>query len=95
MCFALCLLFEKLPLGWIQKFLRLLGTYSLEIYLLNISLFSEVELLRRFVSFGPSNRMYYLVSYVCNIAAALVLHKVVEALKAFWHKRQRRTLTAV
>ena len=88
MCFAFCWCFEHLPLGWLRKFLRLLGTYSLEIYLLNVSLFSEVELLRRFVSFGPNNRLYYLLSFAANIILALALHRAAELLRNFI-KRER------
>lgn len=81
MCLVMCWCFERLPLGWLRKGLRFLGTYSLEIYLLNISLFSEIELLRRFVSFGPSNRLYYLISFAANIAMGVLLHKLVERLR--------------
>lgn len=81
MCFAICWGFERLPLGWAQRFFRLLGRHSLEIYLLNVSLFSEVTLLRRFVSFGPSNRLYFLLSYAANIALAVALHRLVELWK--------------
>ena len=81
MCFAICWCFERLPLGWAQRFFRLLGRHSLEIYLLNVSLFSEVTLLRRFVSFGPSNRLYFLLSYAANIALAVALHRLVELWK--------------
>ena len=82
LCLFLCFCFEKLPLGWPRKFLRLVGTHSLEIYLLNVSLFSETALIRRFISFGPSNRLYYLVSYALNILCGLLLHRLVEGLRA-------------
>jgi len=88
MCLAVCWCFERLPLGWPQKFLGFVGENSLEIYLLNVSLFSEVELLRRFVSFGPSNRMYYLLSFAVNIALGVLLHKAVERLKGYVSKRR-------
>ena len=84
MCLALCWCFDRLPLGWARRFFRLLGSHSLEIYLLNVSLFSETETLRRFVSFGPSNRLYFLLSYAANIALALVLHRAVEGLRRRW-----------
>ena len=82
MCFVLCALFERLPLGWLRRFLRLVGENSLEIYLLNVSVFSQVALLRQLVSFGPSNRLYYLLSYAVNIALGVLLHKGVENLRA-------------
>ena len=40
MCLVLCCAFQQLPLGWLCRFLRLLGENSLEIYLLNVSVFS-------------------------------------------------------
>ena len=95
MCLVLCWCFEHLPLGWPRRFLRLLGTHSLEIYLLNVSLFSEIPLLRQSVSFGPSNRLYFLLSYAVNIAAGILLHKIVERLKGLWTGRKDRTLAAV
>ncbi len=81
MCLAAGWCFHRLPLGWLRRFFRLLGAHSLEIYLLNVSLFSETELLRRFASFGPSNRLYYLLSYAANIALALLLHQIVGVLR--------------
>ena len=50
-----------------QGFYPCLSPVRVEIYLLNVSLFSEVTLLRRFVSFGPSNRLYFLLSYAANM----------------------------
>lgn len=90
MCLALCWLFEHLPLGWLRRPLRFLGTYSLEIYLLNVTLFAEYTLLRRFVSFGPSNRLYFLLSYAANIALAPVLHRLAELLRHGWRKLRER-----
>ena len=43
LCLALCILFEKLPLGWLRKPLRAVGEHSLEIYLFNVSFFSLTE----------------------------------------------------
>ena len=78
MCFALGFLFEKLPLGWLRKFLRLVGEHSLEIYLLNVSVFAETALWRKIFLFGPSNRLYWLVIFVLNIVCGVALHKEVE-----------------
>lgn len=91
MCLALCWCFERLPLGWLRAGFRFLGKYSLEIYLLNVSIFSELELLRRFVRFGPSNRLYFLLSYIANIALALALHRIVELLRNIWSKFKAHT----
>lgn len=75
-CLCACLCFERLPVGWLRKFLRMVGENSLEIYLLNVSWFSQVKLLRRFVSFGPTNRLYYLLAFAANIALGVVLHRL-------------------
>ena len=89
MCLALCLAFQRLPLGWLRRFLRLVGENSLEIYLLNVSFFSQTALIRRFVSFGPSNRLYYLLSFVANIALGALLHKGVEGLRGRYLQRRQ------
>lgn len=81
MCLVGCWLFEKLPLGLLRKVLRFIGTNSLEIYLLNVSIFCELELLRRFVHFGPSNRLYFLIMIPVNILLGAALHRGVEYIK--------------
>lgn len=78
MCFGLCFLFDRLPLGWVRKFLRLVGENSLEIYLFNVSVFFHTELWRKVFSFGPSNRLYWLVIFGLNIACGVGLHKGIE-----------------
>ena len=77
MCFALGFLFDKLPLGWLRKFLRLVGENSLEIYLFNVSVFCETDLWRKIFTFGPTNRLYWLVIFGLNIACGVALHKAV------------------
>lgn len=79
MCLTACLCFEKLPLGWLRKGLRLVGENSLEIYLLNVSFFSELELLQGLCGFGPSNRLYFLLAIPVNILLGVVLHRAVAA----------------
>ena len=78
MCFGLCFLFDRLPLGWVRKFLRLVGEHSLEIYLLNVSVFFHTELWRKVFSFGSSNRLYWLVIFALNILCGVGLHKGIE-----------------
>ncbi|MBQ9647480.1 MAG: acyltransferase [Oscillospiraceae bacterium] len=81
-CLALCLLFEKLPLGAVRRCLRLVGENSLEIYLLNVSFFSRVLTIRRYVSIGgPTHRLYYLVMFAANIALGCLLHRAIEAVR--------------
>ena len=81
MCFVLCLLFDKLPLDWLRRFLRLVGENSLEIYLLNVSVFFHTELWRKIFVFGPSNRLYWLVIFGLNIICGVALHQFVAQLK--------------
>ena len=53
----------------------------------------QVGLLRGLVSFGPSNRLYYLVSYTANVALAVLVHKVVDGLRKLWKQcRDRKTV---
>lgn len=82
MCLVACLCFDKLPLGWLRKFLRLVGENSLEIYLLNVSFFAETALLQSWFGFGPSRRIYYLIAITLNIFLGVLLHQVVERLLA-------------
>ena len=81
MCFGLGFLFEKLPLGWLRKFLRLVGENSLEIYLLNVSVFCETALWRKILVFGPTNRLYWLVSFGLNILCGVGLHLILTGFK--------------
>lgn len=81
MCLTGCFLFETLPLGWLRKFLRLAGENSLEIYLLNVSFFSEPALLDGLADRGPVHWLYYLLMFALNLALGVLLHRGVEALK--------------
>lgn len=88
MCLLCALCFEKLPLGLVARFFRLLGRNSLEIYLLNVSVFSQIDLLRRVVSFGPTNRLFYLLLFAVNILLGCLLHRLVEGLRGLWSARR-------
>lgn len=81
MCLTGCLLFERLPLGWLRAALRLVGENSLEIYLLNVSFFSEPALLDGLANPGPIHWLYYLLMLALNLALGVLLHRGVEALK--------------
>ena len=78
MCLMLCTAFERLPLGWLQKPLRKMGQCSLEIYLLNVSVFSETELWQRLMPATPGNRLYYHMMFAANLAAGILLHRLME-----------------
>ena len=88
MCFGLCWCFEKLPLGWLRNFFRLIGEHSLEIYLFNISFFSQIALWRKVFTFGPSNRLFYLVMFTLNILCGILLHKLVAWLMGRFKKEK-------
>ena len=57
------------------------GENSLEIYLLNVSVFFHTELWRKIFVFGPSNRLYWLVIFGLNIICGVALHQFVARLK--------------
>ena len=57
--------------------LRLVGEHSLEIYLLNVSLFSETALLRSWLPLGTGP--YYFLAFFLNILLGILLHRGVEA----------------
>ena len=78
-----CLLFawcmDKLPVKHLRAALRFLGENSLEIYLLNVSFFSQTEFLRRFFDPGPGHYLYYAAAFALNILLGWLLHRAVNA----------------
>ena len=91
LCLALCLLFERLPLGGLRRLLRLVGENSLEIYLLNVTFFTETALLRRYLDFGPGHYVYYLITISSNIALGVLLHRAIELGRARFRARRSKT----
>ena len=79
MCLLGGLLFERLPLGWLRKGLRLVGENSLEIYLLNVSFFAETAFWHQFMP-SLNTYTYYFVSILLNIVLGVALHQVLERL---------------
>ena len=78
LCLALCALFSWLPWKRPLRLLRLVGESSLEIYLLNVTMFAEVEFLRRYIDTGPY--VYWFISFSLNLALGLLLHRVLARL---------------
>lgn len=76
MCLAACVCFERLPLGWLRRGLRLMGEHSLEIYLLNVSVFSEHDVWQRYLDIGSGHYIYYLTTIALNIALGVLLHRL-------------------
>lgn len=67
--------------------MRLLGTNSLEIYLLNVVVTREFDTLAPLLDRGPRHLFYYAVVYTLNILLALLLHRGIEAVRSRWEKR--------
>jgi len=90
LCLLLCWCFARLPLGGLGKLLRLLGDASLEIYLLNVTLFASAApaaqewLLPLALPGGMA--LYYLVTIPVNLALGVLFHRGME--------RGRRALAA-
>lgn len=81
MCLTGCLLFETLPLGRLRAALRLVGENSLEVYLLNVSFFSEPSLLDWLAGLGAIHRLCYFLMFALNLALGVLLHRGVEILR--------------
>lgn len=77
-CVILCLLvswlLERLPRWGLRWLLELLGTCSLEIYLLNVIFVREYGVLSTFVPLGVNHRLYYLITIPANILLGVGLH---------------------
>lgn len=79
LCMLLALASGKLP-GWMQAFLRLLGRCSLEIYLLNVVVTREFDLLAPYLDRGPGHVFYYAVVYSANLLLGIGLHTLLSRL---------------
>lgn len=77
LCVLLCLVLRRMP-KMVGKFLRLMGTYSLEIYLVNVIITVEAKVLSRWLSFGGGYGVYYAVGFVLTIPLALGLHRLLD-----------------
>lgn len=74
LCLGLGWVFERLRPNGIRRFFRLVGANSLEIYLLNVSVFSQFDRLHRYFDPGPGHYLYYLAAFALNIALGCGLH---------------------
>lgn len=79
-----CLLLGRVlhwyPGRWVPAFLRLVGGSSLEIYLLNVVITREFDLLAPWLDHDPRHIGFYLIAYTFNIALGVLLHRVLERL---------------
>ena len=62
--------------------LRVLGTSSLEIYLLNVILTREFSSLAPYLDYGPRHLFYYAVTYSLNLLAGILLHRLLARLRS-------------
>lgn len=87
----LSIIMEHLPLGLVRRGLRQVGNSSLEIYLLNATLFIQTTLLRKLIRFGPSNRLYFLIIIIINILMGIGFNRPVALVrKRISAARERR-----
>ena len=79
-----CLLLGRVlhwyPGRWVPAFLRMVGGSSLEIYLLNVVITREFDLLAPWLDHDPRHIGFYLIAYTFNIALGVLLHRVLERL---------------
>lgn len=71
---------EKLPEA-LRRFLRELGTCSLEIYLINVIITREFDTLAPYLDRGPRHLFYYAVVYSLNLLLGIGLHHLLSRIK--------------
>ena len=71
---------DLLPFQQLRSPLRLLGSCSLEIYLLNVIVTREFAVLSPYLDYDPRHAFYYLIVYSGNLLLGVWLHKVIEHL---------------
>ena len=76
LCVLLCLILRRLP-QIVRRFLRLIGTYSLEIYLINVIVTVEAPNLVGWMGSG-GYLVYYPLGFVVTIPLAVGLHKALD-----------------
>lgn len=77
-CLVLGKLLDWLPGRWLHSFLRTVGSSSLEIYLLNVIITREFNLLALWLDHDPIHITYYLIAYPINLVLGILLHRGLE-----------------
>ena len=77
-CLVMGKLLDWYPGRWVPAFLRTVGGSSLEIYLLNVIISREANLLASWLGCDPGHISFYLVAYMLNIALGVLLHRGLE-----------------
>lgn len=86
-CLLLARAMDLLKWGWLRRLLRLLGTCSLEIYLLNVVVTREFAALSPRLDRDAHHIFYYCAVYTLNILLAVLLHQGIEAVSARFEKK--------
>lgn len=71
------------------KFLRFLGSRSLEIYLINVVITREFQTLAPLFDRDGRHIVYYLTVYTLNLLLAEALHRLLAAVAGAWTARRR------
>lgn len=77
-CLILGRLLAWYPGRWAPAFLRMVGGSSLEIYLLNVVITREFDLLAPWLDHDPRHISFYLIAYTFNIILGVLLHRMLE-----------------
>lgn len=86
-CLLLAKAMDLLKWEWLHRPLRLLGTYSLEIYLLNVVVTREFAALSPWLDRDAHHIFYYCAVYTLNILLAVLLHRGIGAVSARFGKK--------
>ena len=80
-CILLCVFFEFItikPFAWL---IEELGKCSLEIYLLNASFFTELEIIKPLLPQSDTMRLGFLVYMIANVVLGIGLHYLIEGIR--------------
>ena len=80
-CLVLGKLLDWLPWRGLHACLRTVGGSSLEIYLLNVIITREFDLLAPWLDHDPYHITYYLIAYPINLVLGILLHRGLERLQ--------------
>lgn len=94
MCLVLSFLFARLPLGGLRWILRQIGASSLEIYLLNCSLFAETALLQQAVGLEHRPLVFYSIAIPANVLLGILFHKILDRVIRCIRGRNNRTASS-
>ncbi len=88
-CLVVGKLLDALPVRWLHRGLRAVGESSLEIYLFNVLITREFDLLAPWLDHDPWHISFYLLAYGLNLALGILLHRAIDAVSARLAERWR------